>query len=172
LEDEDRVTAELTPTVKTERVEATIQRQRDLEAELERQQPSLYRKVLDLNPEGNWDVKGPMVEHLARGLSKMAEAGWPGEGETRMAYPGGYPEKLRDQLPSEDLNLMKRHDSDEDIQQQQFSGRGGTTASSQKSGVTSMPDEAGGSSGDLSKKGREGGGRGRSILTKMLRSGK
>ena len=52
-----------------------MQHQKELEDEFERQQPSLYRKTIDLEPghhKEKWDVMGPMVVPLARSLAKIS----------------------------------------------------------------------------------------------------
>ena len=74
LEDEDTHHTDLVPAVKAERMEEMVQHQRKLEDEFERQQPSLHRKIMDLEPghhDERWDVMGPMVAPFARSIAKM-----------------------------------------------------------------------------------------------------
>ncbi|RYP79750.1 hypothetical protein DL770_006539 [Monosporascus sp. CRB-9-2] len=105
LEDEDRHHTDLVPTVKAERMEAMVRHQKEVEDEFERQQPSLHRKALDLQPaiqDGRWDVKGPMVAPLARGIAKLHDTGMgAGSGkatgaDTKASYRG-YTGKSRHQ---------------------------------------------------------------------------
>ncbi|RYP32240.1 hypothetical protein DL767_005291 [Monosporascus sp. MG133] len=105
LEDEDRRHTDLVPTVKAERMEAMVRHQKEVEDEFERQQPSLYRKALDLQPaiqDGGWDVKGPMVAPLARGIAKLHDTGMGADpskaagADTKASYRS-YPGKSRHQ---------------------------------------------------------------------------
>ncbi|RYP79155.1 hypothetical protein DL771_000133 [Monosporascus sp. 5C6A] len=105
LEDEDRHHTDLVPTVKAERMEAMVRHQKKVEDEFERHQPSLHRKALDLQPavqDGRWDVKGPMVAPLARGIAKLHDTGTgAGSGkaagaDTKTSYQS-YPGKSRHQ---------------------------------------------------------------------------
>ncbi|RYP07290.1 hypothetical protein DL764_002605 [Monosporascus ibericus] len=105
LEDEDRHHADLVPTVKAERMEAMVRHQKEVEDEFEREQPSLHRKARDLQPaiqDGRWDVKGPMVAPLARGIAKLHDSGMgAGSGkatgaDTKASYRS-YPGKSRHQ---------------------------------------------------------------------------
>ena len=76
LEDEDTHHTDLVPAVKAERMEAMVQHQRKLEDEFERQQPSLHRKIMHLEPghhDEKWDVMGPMVAPFARSIAKMQQ---------------------------------------------------------------------------------------------------
>ncbi|RYP45180.1 hypothetical protein DL768_008453 [Monosporascus sp. mg162] len=105
LEDEDGHHTDLVPTVKAERMEAMVRHQKEVEDEFERQQPSLYRKVLDFQlaiQDGGWDVKGPMVAPLVRGIAKLQDTGMgAGSGkaagaDTKASYRS-YPGKSRHQ---------------------------------------------------------------------------
>lgn len=79
LEGEDTHHTDLVPAVKAERMEAMVKHQKHVEDEFESQQPSLYRKTMDLEPpnprEEKWDVMGPMVAPLSRGIAKLHDAG-------------------------------------------------------------------------------------------------
>ncbi|KAI0128440.1 homeobox domain-containing protein [Xylariales sp. AK1849] len=152
LESEDRVLpTEIAPARRTSLSEAVLRHQKDLEDEFERRLPSLYRKAMDLRPDGNWDIKAPLVEHLARGLGKMQEAGRAG-GDSKPGY-SDYPEKARDQHLAEGSHLV-----DSDDEQPANDG-------ALQKGDTKTPEDGGGSGGDPKK------GRGRNLL-KMLRSGR
>lgn len=146
---EERVPpTELVPAVKTARIEATVQHQKELEDELERLMPSLYRKAQDLKPDDGWDIKAPIVEHLSRGLEKLQQSGRGGGTSTQPSYP----DKLR-----QDRYGGVVGDSDEESQAKD--------SAYQKTGVTSPPDDSSGQGADSRK------GRGRNVW-KMLRSGR
>ncbi|KAK9414161.1 hypothetical protein SUNI508_02260 [Seiridium unicorne] len=150
LANEDRVpSTALAPIVKEERVEATLQHQKDLEDELERRLPSLYRKALDLKLDDSWGTKASIVEHLSRGLEKMQQAG---SGSDDTVQPR-YPDKLRqDRYNAADPDSL---DLDEESR-----SKDGTH---HKTGAKS-PEESSGSGPDPKK------GRGR--MWKILRSGR
>ncbi|KAK6067324.1 hypothetical protein SCUP234_11699 [Seiridium cupressi] len=150
LANEDRVpSTALAPIVKEERVEATLQHQKDLEDELERRLPPLYRKALDLKLDDNWGTKASIVEHLSRGLEKMQQAG---SGSDDTVQPN-YPDKLRqDRYNAADPDSL---DLDEESR-----SKDGTH---HKTGAKS-PEESSGSGPDPKK------GRGR--MWKVLRSGR
>ncbi|KAH6654620.1 hypothetical protein BKA67DRAFT_284423 [Truncatella angustata] len=155
LEGEDRaLPTELAPAVKTERAEAAENHQKDLEIELERRLPHLYRKVLELKPDDNWNIKAPIVEHLSRGLEKMHHTGRGGVGGSRQS---GYADKLQQDRYRGDVRDVA--DSDDDSQ-----GRDGAN---QKTGAKSPPEDSSGTGGADSKKGR-----GRNVLRNILRSGR
>jgi hypothetical protein len=140
------------PAVKTERIEATVQHQKDLEDELERLQPSLYRKALDLKPDGNWDIKAPIVEHLSRGLEKMQESGKQRGGGDSIKHPG-YPDKLRQNMYTAEGHESMDSDEEPHAKDSAFPA----------TDAKSTPEESSGPGTDLKK------GRGRNVW-KMLRS--
>lgn len=128
-----------------------MRHQKDLEDELERQMPSLYRKALELKPDDNWDIKAPIVEHLSRGIEKMQHSGRGGGSSSQPDYS----DKLRqDKHGSERRNMA---DSDDESRARD--------SAPQKAGVRSPPEEVSGQSDDSRRV------RGRNVW-KMLRSGR
>ncbi|KAH8673961.1 hypothetical protein BX600DRAFT_221432 [Xylariales sp. PMI_506] len=153
LENEDRVRpTESQPEAKAARMNAMVQHQKDLEDEFERAHPSLYRKVMALKPEGNWDIKAPIVEHLSTALAKMQEAGMTREDSMAPTYTD-YSDKARYPYSSG----VDAGGSDDDQPPTSDSVK------QVKSG-SSAPDDAGGPAPDA-KKSRSG----RNLL-KILRS--
>ncbi|KXJ97504.1 hypothetical protein Micbo1qcDRAFT_191958 [Microdochium bolleyi] len=66
---------DLADSAKTERMEATITHQKELEIVFEQKHPSLHRKARDLSPSAaDFSRKAGMVEHLAKGLDLMRKA--------------------------------------------------------------------------------------------------
>lgn len=142
---------ELVPSIKEARVEATVRHQRDLEDELKRRLPSLYRKALDLEPDDNWIIKAPIVEHLSRGLEKMQRGGR-GVANTNTS---GYPDKLqREKYTSEVRDPAESDDESYTRDKEQ-----------PKSGGKAPPEDMSGSGADRK-------GRGRNMWKNMLRSGR
>ncbi|RYO84543.1 hypothetical protein DL766_004503 [Monosporascus sp. MC13-8B] len=158
LEDEDRRHPDLVPTVKAERMEAMVRHQKELEDEFERQQPSLHRKALDLQPaiqDGRWDVKGPMVAPLARGIAKLHDNGTDaGSGKSR------HQEKLLATPPGvEDYDLLE---SDEEQLASERAARKSRTGSRETLQTDDVAAEK--------KQTRMYGGRG--LFNKFIRSGR
>ncbi|RYP17505.1 hypothetical protein DL765_004469 [Monosporascus sp. GIB2] len=158
LEDEDRRHPDLVPTVKAERMEAMVRHQKELEDEFERRQPSLHRKALDLQPaiqDGGWDVKGPMVAPLARGIAKLHDTGMgAGSGKSRhqekhLATPPGV----------EDYDLLE---SDEEQLASERAARKSRTGSRETLRTDDVAAEK--------KQARMHGGRG--LFNKFIRSGR
>ncbi|KAI1085782.1 hypothetical protein F5B20DRAFT_17808 [Whalleya microplaca] len=166
LEGEDRVQSiDLVPAVKAERIDAMVRYQKVVEDEFEKRLPLLYRKALDRKPDDNWTIKGPMVAHLERGISKMQEAG-KGMGMGRSGAPPefklgyrGYP--TMDKLSMSDYDLLESED--EHMTHDPSAQKGGSASGSK----AAPPEDTG-----PEKKGRSGLGGGRSLLTKIMRSGR
>ncbi|KAI0013747.1 hypothetical protein F4779DRAFT_625219 [Xylariaceae sp. FL0662B] len=165
LEGEDRVqSVDLVPAVKAERIDAMVKYQKVVEDEFEKRLPLLYRKALDLKPDDNWTLKAPMVAHLERGITKMQEAGI-GMGMGRSGAPPdfklghrGYP--TMDKFSMSDYDLLESED--EHMAHDPTAQKVGSA-----SGSKPPPDDTG-----PEKKGRSGLGGGRSLLTKIMRSGR
>jgi hypothetical protein len=105
----DRAPTELIPSKKAERVRAVNEHQRELEAELQMRFPALYKKAVALRPTmqrtptyrtvddwprrdkckdgDDFERQVPLVEPLARGLAKMAEAAEEASGTRRPETP-------------------------------------------------------------------------------------
>lgn len=67
--------ADLADSAKTERMEATIAHQKELEVEFEQKHPSLYRKARDLSPSAaDFTLEATMVQHLNAGLDMMRKS--------------------------------------------------------------------------------------------------
>ncbi|KAI1393548.1 uncharacterized protein F4822DRAFT_384986 [Hypoxylon trugodes] len=110
LDSEDRVRSTgLVPAVKAERLDVTVKHQREIEIEFEKFQPELFKEALDRRPDGNWNVKGPMVAHLERGISKMQEAG-KGLGSSRSIAPIPEYKRAVDKLSMSDYDLLESED--------------------------------------------------------------
>lgn len=88
LESEDRVPpTNLAPASRKARVEEIISHQKDLEDELKRHHPNLYRKFLDLNQDTNEDIIAAMVEPFALGIEKITTGGRGGSSAGGITYP-------------------------------------------------------------------------------------
>ncbi|OTB06884.1 hypothetical protein M426DRAFT_318600 [Hypoxylon sp. CI-4A] len=110
LEGQDRVhSTDLVPAVKAERMDAMAKHQKEIEDEFLDTQPELYKEAMNRKPDANWAIKGPMVSHLERGLSKMQEAG-KGFGLGRSAAPPQDYKRAADKLSMSDYDLLESDD--------------------------------------------------------------
>ncbi|KAI1378340.1 hypothetical protein F4677DRAFT_391729 [Hypoxylon crocopeplum] len=160
LEGEDRVqSTDLVPAVKAERFDATVKHQKEIEDEFERRQPALFKEALDRKPDGNWAIKGPMVAHLERGISKMQEAGM-GLGMGRSAAPTDYSKRTLDKLSISDYDLLESED--EHLSHDATPQKVASGPAPKAHDDTAVPE----------RKGRSGLGGGRGFLGKIMRSGR
>ncbi|KAI2630882.1 hypothetical protein GGR54DRAFT_627962 [Hypoxylon sp. NC1633] len=160
LEGEDRVqSTDLVPSVKAERVEATVKHQKQIEHEFEKAQPMLYREAIDRKPDGNWAIKGPMVAHLERGIAKMQDAGM-GLGTGRSAATPDYSRRAFDKHSMSDYDLLESED--EHLSHDATLNRVGSGPAHKAAHEDAVPE----------RKGRSGLGGGRGLFGKIMRSGR
>ncbi|KAI1096514.1 hypothetical protein F5B19DRAFT_481368 [Rostrohypoxylon terebratum] len=160
LEGEDRVySTDLVPAVKAERVEATVQHQKEIEVEFEHEHPDLHKEAVNRRRDSNWSLKAPMVPHLERGIAKMQEAGR-AMGSGRSGAPPGDYRRPMDKLSMSDYDLLESED--EHLSHDSAPPKLGSVPSHKLASDEATPE----------KKGRSGLAGGRSLLGKFMRTGR